>query len=712
MRDSLLDRDNACLATVQRRCETARIEAQRLADAGTVVSRMGEWCRETLFNSSLLGTGNNGHDLSYLLTLPADHSPMRVLQRIPGATRRPLEEGFTALLEGRENDLRDTLAWLFGQALAKGLVDKLADGNEPANLLLSRLLRLIGPEEVLRCAFEESFQERLHNSQSARSTILSALETRVRDINDDPGSYTNERSALNAFVAEWRSNSSIEKVWNPSPLAEAFRISCGLLSMVPCILPTDRIAVLNCLNRFDFPNPIRQFLQRPAILHDRDEIAAILKAAPTCSEDGRSWNGSLLVLLALQTAGAHCHALWGATYQAANSDDTNSELRETVAVTLSSWLEELGRIVMDRPDGQFLGPQWLFMKAANERRGRAHHGYPSDLIEWIALGLFKAGLTSREIAAPVDFPEVPTDGNLAPARSMPRDPAQTQPRLEALSMMALVHRIGGNTPATDGQKLLDRLDALLASRDSGFETEFSRLSVHGSLLYGSPNSGTLGLPAFCFGHVLANADEPAERWRQSWDFLGEQRRRAQHCIQTDNSDALAPSVFLLSVGTAGIGPLLSSDSHFKARRLWRALFDGTRDCWLTTSLTHLRTHFNDPIETHLGQLFAQHPKVFGDSTGQVGASEPDTGQDMSSYSELLAADLDFLGGDDLMVTVCILNAHYNGATPSTIDKVLKRNTGHFDGILRQFERWQQLELQVRRRTGIVDALADLRSKLQ
>ena len=708
MRDSLLSRDNTYLAAIRRTCDTARLEAQRLADAEAVVSRMGEWCREILFNSSLLGTGNNGHGLSYLLTLPADHSPMRILQRIPGSTRQPLEEGFTALLEGRENDLRDALAWLFGQALAKGLVDKLTDGNESTEHLLVRLLRLIGSEEVARCAFEESFQELLHNSQSARSAILSELETRVRDINDDPGNYTTEteRSVFNAFVAEWRSNSSIEKVWNPDPLAEHFRIYCGLFSMVPCILPTDRIAVLNCLNRFDFPNPIRQFLQRPAILHDRDEIAAILKAAPTCSEDGRSWNGSLLVLLALQTAGAHCHALWGATYQAANSDDTNSELRETVAATLSSWLEELGRIVMARPDGQFLGPQWLLMKAANERRGRAHLGHPSgqlpeylqhiEVIEWIAVGLSKAGLTSGKITALVDFPKLTLDGPAPATRPVLPDSERVQPRLEALSMMGLIDHIDGNTSAENGQKLLDRLDALLASREPVFESEAHLCT------------GTRDLPASRFGYALANVEEPAKRWRKSWDFLVEQRRRAQHWHQTDDSAALDPSFFLLAVGMAGIDWLLSSHSHGKAMRLWRVLFDGMRECWLTVSLMHLR----ERIEARLGQLFARHPMVFGDAVGQEGASKPDMESAVNDYSELLAADLDFLGGDDLMVSICLLGAYRNGATPAVIDKALKLNAGHVNNVLRQFERWQQLERPVRRRAEVVEALTELRSKLQ
>ena len=367
MRDSLLDRDNTYLATVQR-CATARRETQRLADADTVVSHMGEWCRETLFNSSLPGTGNNGDGLSYLLTLPADHSPMRVLQRIPGATRQPLEEGFTALLEGRENDLRDALAWLFGQALAKGLVDKLAVRHESTKHLLARLRSLIWSEDLVRCAFEESFRERLYNSPSAWSAVLAELETRVREVNDEPGvgAYANDRSVFDSFITSWRSSPSIADLWNPSG-DEFFLLYDTLLEMIPCIFPIDRIAILNRLDRFDFPHLTRQILQDLAILHDRDEIATALQAAPTCSEDGRIWNGSLLALLVLQTTEKHCHDLWHAAYRAADSDNTDSDFRETMEATLSSWFEELGRIVMARPDGPFLGSQWLLMKVADER---------------------------------------------------------------------------------------------------------------------------------------------------------------------------------------------------------------------------------------------------------------------------------------------------------------------------------------------------------
>lgn len=709
MRDSLLDQDNAYFADIGRRCDSARMEARRLADAETIASDLGEWCRDMLFDTGLIETERKGHGLSDLLVFPTTHSPLQAFQRIPDATRQPLEAGFTALLEGRENGLRDALAWLFGQALARGLVDKLADGDEPAIHLLARLLRLMGSEEVARCAFEESFQERLHDSQSARSAILSELETRVRDINDDPGSgiYTNERQVFDAFVDAWRSGPSIADLWD-SRGDELFVLHDALLKLLPCILPTDRSAVLNRLNSFDFPHLLRKILQHPKILHDRDEIGAVLQVAPTCSGDGRCWNGSLLVLLILQMAEKHCHALWHATHQAANSDDTDSDLRETAVATLSSWFEELGRIVMARPDSQFLGPQWLFMKAANERLGRAHLGHPSgqlpeylqqiEVIEWIAVGLSKAGLTSGKITALVDFPKLTLDGPAPATRPVLPDSERVQPRLEALSMMGLIDHIDGNTSAENGQKLLDRLDALLASREPVFESEAHLCT------------GTRDLPASRFGYALANVEEPAKRWRKSWDFLVEQRRRAQHWHQTDDSAALDPSFFLLAVGMAGIDWLLSSHSHGKAMRLWRVLFDGMRECWLTVSLMHLR----ERIEARLGQLFARHRMVFGDAVavGQEGASKPDMESAVIDYSELLAADLDFLGGDDLMVSICLLGAYRNGATPAVIDKVLKGNAGRVDAILRQFERWQQLERPVRRRAEVVEALTELRSKLQ
>ena len=138
------------------------------------------------------------------------------------------------------------------------------------------------------------------------------------------------------------------------------------------------------------------------------------------------------------------------------------------------------------------------------------------------------------------------------------------------------------------------------------------------------------------------------------------------------------------------------------------MFDGMRDCWLTISLMHLR----ERIEARLGQMFGRHPMVFGDTIEQEAACKSDMESIASDYSEFLAADLGLLGGDDLMVTICLLNAHNNGATQAVIDKVLKHNAKHFDGILRQFERWQQLERPARRRTEVVEALAALRSEIK
>ncbi|MDE2742487.1 MAG: hypothetical protein OXI58_12925 [Gemmatimonadota bacterium] len=703
MRDPLLDQNNAYFAEYRRARDATREEAKDFADAETIVSSLAGWCQDILFKTDLIKTANKGLGLSELLKVSPAYSPLQAFQHISNAAQRQsLEGGFTALMEGSENDQRDIMAWLFGQALAKALVDELVTGSEATKHLLAELWNLAKRQYLVHSALEDSLRERLHNCSTARAAILSELEKQISDINASPrigARYASEWEYSKIFVDEWRSRPSIDKLWKTR--VDRFIVQYDMLNMIPGILSTNRAAILDQLDRFDFPHPIRQILRQITILHDRDEIKAILKDAPLCSKDGRSWNGKLLALLVLQTAGKHCHDLWQAIRQAEIMNDIDSQIRETTKTTLASWFEDLGRIVMARPDGQFLGSQWLFMNVADERLYRAGRGpdgdqaheylWQNDLIKWITLGLYKAGFTTRTIANLVDFPKIPAVSELAPARSK-SDKGKAQPRLGAITLMALIdHRISKES-AEDGQRLLNYLDALLASRDPVFEVESDQ------------NSGIGGLPASCCGYLLAHVEEPAERWRQSWDRLIEQRRRAQHWDQTKDAGALAPSLFLLAVGTEGIGHLLSSPHRRsdKAKELWRKLFDGARDCWLTISF------LAEPIKTHIEQLFAQHPRVFDDSD----APEPNMAHDASIYSERLAQDLDLLGGDDLMLTICCLNARLNGATPEVIDEVLRLNSGRFGDLLQQFERWQQIEQPVRERPEIVEALAKLREEIE
>ena len=596
-----------------------------------------------------------------------------------------------------------------------GMVDALSAENHPAGRLLPRLRNLVESQDVVHCAFEASLPERLADAPLARSAILSALESWISDINRAPGIGTMpmDRESFNAFVDQWCSQPSINKLWRDreSPLPVHYRV----LDFVPAMLPVERGAFLERLDGFRFPYPIHQVLQAPAILHDRDEIAAVLKVAPACSDDGRSWNRKQVVLLVLQTAEAHCHARWEAAHRAEGFDDVDSDVSERTRAVLSSWMEELGRIVMARPDGQFLGTKWLLMKFADERLERARRrlaGGPYDrgrhdnflrqvnLIEWIALGLSRAGFTAERISDFVDLPDVAITGELAPARSTRHGDDRDHSCLAALSAMSLIGRMTGNGSAGEGRALLARLDALLASRDSAFEAESDL------------GGGAHGLPASVFGYLLADQDAPAERWRRSWNLLVEQRRRAQHWSSTGDGDAIAPTLFLLATGTAGIDWLLSPSNHRAdsgeakrdmARKWWRELFDGVRDCWLTIPSRPLVEY----IETHIGRLFARHPMVFGARGGEEDASESAT-TDNGVYGDLLARDLELLGGDDRMLAICCLNARRNGATPSAIDKALKRNSGCLDTILRQFERWQGLERKARRQPELVEALTKLR----
>ena len=709
MRDPLLERGNVYLAASRRAGDAAREEARTLTDAADVVSELAQWCRHALFGTAVLENRSEGHDLSDLLALPPGQSPSLPFELVRDADRRQsLQHGFTALLEDREHDRKAVAAWLFGQALANAFVEEFTTANKSAGHLLPGLWNLVGSRELIYRAFGEALPKLLRESPSAFHAILSELNIRINDINRDPGigTYSREQQAFNAFVDAWRSNRSLGELWKARD--HWFPLHYELLGLVPFILPVDGASVLALLDRFDFPHPIRQIFQYDAILHDRDQIAAALAVAPVCSDDNRSWNHRLSALLLLETAEHHCHDLWRAACSAKDPDKGDpAAVNETTAI-LSSWLEALGRIVTARPDGQFLGPQWLLLKTIDERTDRARRAgagdqhrdrlRQDDLIEWIARGFSKAGLVGGAIAALVEFPGSSDLGDISPVRPASPDSRQTSVRLGAFSMMTVLDHMIGNASPDDVWAQLDRLDALLAVRDPDFETE--------AIL--PPNSGDL--PANSCGFLLALTGEPAARWRQSWGLLVEQRRRAQHWRETQDGDALAPALFLLAAGTSSIDWLMSP-SHCrrdKARELWREVFDGARDCWLTISLGHVV----ERVETHIGRLFARHPMVFGDSEGPDDLSEPDTGSGVEDYSELLARDLAILGGNDLLLAICCLNASYNGATPATMDNVLKGNLGQIGTLLRLFERWQAYERPVRRRTDIVDELASLRVEIE
>ena len=518
------------------------------------------------------------------------------------------------------------------------------------------------------------------------------------------GTYSREREAFNQTIEAWRSKPTTEELWRASGHWVAVRY--GMLDLVSCIAPVDRAEVLKRLDHFDFPHPVRQVLEATSIRHDREEIAALLKDAPSCSDDGQSWNRRLTALLVLEAAEAHCHELWRVASKVGAEGKADRELMPQTEESLSSWLHQLAAIVMVRQDGRFLGSQWLLLKVADERMDRARWGRvgdrrseqlrQEDLIEWIAVGLSKGGLRGRDIEALVEFPDSSGGRNASPVRTVRSDEGPEAPRLAALSMSGLLDHMIDETSSRDVGRLLERLDTLLGERDPEFESECVLAT------------DARGLPANCCGYLFANADEPCERWQQSWNLLVEQRRRAQHWRETKDGDAVASSLFLLAAGTAAI-ERLTSLRHRNVndeKELWQVVFNGARDCWLTV----LMTAFSGQIEAHVGRLFALHPRVFNASAVASGISrQPGGGVVNESYSERLAEDLSSLGGSDLVVVVGLLNANQNGASLAAVSEVLQWQEGRVDDMLKQFEKWQHVERSVRQRPALVRKLAELRA---
>ena len=706
MRDARLGHHPGNLAFEGRRRE-AHSAAERCAEADQIVAGLARWCCDALFGNYVIDTRHYAYGLSTLAAPLSTTFPERAFHSVSDAARRQsLETGFRALIDRREHPQRDTLALLFGRAIARALGHVIDNNIAPISEPLPTIWRLAWSDHLLGHSFVESLRDLLHRSSSAQCSVLAVLETRINEINRDPGVgvSVSEREEFRAIVDDWRSHPAIDRLWQ----YRFGRFRDDLLALAADLLPAARRPVLALIDRFGFPHPIDQFLLRTTIWHDRDEIAAILEDAPPCSHDGRSWNGRLLALLALRVVDDHCDALWRAIHQESDSDGADPQVMDTVKGTLVPWIEQLAQSVMGRPDGRFLAAQWLFAKVFDERMNRPRDGLTEqarygplprhELIEWVAQGLSNAGLTATTIAEMVDFPSVPTTSNLAPGRLVERHNDAPTPRFGALVTMCLLDQVNPKAGDRSEPDQLDLLDGVLTSRDSAFEVEATvDLESH-------------DLPASCFGYLVANALDPAARWRQSWDLLIEQRRRLQHWSKTMDSEALAPSLFLLSVGTSGLSWLLSSPDRRpdKARTLWRHLFDQSRECWLTMSLSHMA----ESIERQIHRLFCWHPMVFGISDTPENESEPGMTGTANEYGELLAQDLDFLGGDDLMVTICCLNAYRNGASPAIVDSVLQLNSGRIRRLVRQFERWQELEGEARERSGVTSELAQLKAEIK
>ena len=690
-----------------RRRREAHLAVEQSAEADRIVAGLAQWCCDTLFGTYVIDTRAYAYCLS-ALTAPLSASfPEHAFHSVSDAARKQaLKTGFLALVERRDHSHRDTVALLLGRALAEALghvVDNdLAQISEP----LPTIWRLAWSDHLLGESFVESLRDLLRRSSTAQRSVLAVLENRIAEINRDPGlgASMSEHEEIRAMAEDWRAHPAIDRLWQ----VRSGHSRDDLLSLTADILPAARRLFLAHIDRLGFPHPIRQVLLRPAVWHDRDEIAAILEEASACSQDGRSWNGRLVALLALRAVDDHCDALWRSVHLESHPDDSDPRAMETVKDTLVPWLEQLARIVMSRSDGRFLAAQWLFTKVSDERMNRPRDGLREqarygplprhELIEWIAQGLSNAGLTAATIDEMVEFPNVVTTNNLAPGRVVERHIDALTPRFGALVAMCLLDEASNQAHDRNEPNRLDLLDGLLVSRDSAFEVEATvEIESH-------------DLPASSFGYLVAESLDPSTRWRQSWDLLVEQRRRLQHWNETMDSEALAPSSFLLSVGISGLAWLLSPPHRRpdEARTLWRHLFDQSRECWLTMSLSHMA----ETIERKIHRLFCWHPMVFGISATPENESKPDITGTANDYSELLAQDLDLLGGDDLMVTICCLNAYRNGASPAIMDAVLRLNSGRIQRLVRQFERWQKLEGEARERLGVISELAQLKAEIR
>ena len=569
---------------------------------------------------------------------------------------------------GRRNDheLRDVAALLLGRAASTALVEGLKVTNPPADTLVPRLLQLCGVDSLAYDALTAALSLALERDDPAQKAMLGYLRECVDDINENPSKFVDasDLEPFDRYVLEWRTNPSIADLWRRSA-GEQFLPVFYRLDFVDAVLRAAPAETLRVLDSLRFPQPLNWIVDHDSIRHDRDRMIDLIRNAPSSASRDGIWNRSVLVLVLLREADNYCRDLWRTVRQ----DDVGAGKAQEL---LHSWLTQLATVVVGRDDGMLLAAHWLLMKSMDERLDRRSWRKGTflpqlELIGWICGGLVEAGLRCRDIASAFHaIVENSAEG------SAPRGWDEAA-HLDTLALASVLGRLHDD-PVPDSRTLLSRLDVLLANRDLSFEVEATF------------DVGVTSFVDSSIGYLLAMED-CTDRWRQSWDLLAEQRRVVQHWRHTKDSNALAPSLFLVRAGLAALDWLCSEsfDRREVAETLWRAMFDAVREYWLTISVIHLA----QSVERDIGRLFCRHPTVFGASTAAPDSNLP--------YSRRLADDLGTLGGDDALMARCCELVSRNLQDQAHLHQALRCNSCHGETVLRQFVRWQQqFERQVKR----------------
>ena len=691
MPDSLLHRLNE--DPIRRRWQHARAEVVMMLGAEGKESAIGDL--SAWLQSSISGETHLSSDERLTFLAPPEQLFPSVRDTV---LESKLTDAVTALLQQRENAFRDVASVLLGGAAASVLADRLDNQEVSAEPLVASIWPFGGIDDIIYpesgIAYLESvasLAESLRDRPGSRAALLRWLESRVTGINEHPseGVPSREGEAFDRFVEEWRRRPSLIRLWRETAGSNFLAHFGGLDIAIP-ILMADPVGALQRLDKLQFPHPLQEILGNRAIRNHPDLLVELLRCAPPCTCNSKEWNGSLLAVLLLNAADDHCRQLWR-NFRNGNIVAEDEE----VEAALSSWMSELARAVMSRADAAFLSTQWLRLKAEDELlERRLKPDGPkvlaqTNVIEWIATGLVKSGVTGATMDGCVEFPE--REDRITPKKPTAAETdADRSPCVPTLAMMVMIDCMIGDEPASK-ENYLDRLDDLLVARDRGFE------------IGASLDTGATGVPASCIGYLLANERNPAQRWLQSWRLLGEQRRAVQHWRYTRDDEALAPSLFLVAAGIAALDWLCSEPLNHrgKSEDLWRALFDAVRECWLTVEVVHL----TERIKRAVSRLFARHRIAFD-------RSDDGNSQEMNlPYSEILANDLNALGGDDVLMATCCELAYRNETPASVLAKVLQHDGGKGDRLLRQFERWQKLERSVKQNPKLAQIVEEMLAEI-
>lgn len=479
-------------------------------------------------------------------------------------------------------------------------------------------IEVVRADSALREAWARHLRERIESLIPNATTDDSAAAL-------VDGSGPNE---LGEFVQGWRADTLPSETWNTREHHLRFlpRQRVTELAYANVLLHLDPSLGCRALESLVVPTFVLQALNwGDSLSEDRDLLVEVLRVAPPAFDDDGSWNGHIVVLLALEQVVEHAADVDRALQRLQHLSPWHIEMPEANAVAhadaverlwreeISGWFQLAFAIVLQRRDGlkvlQLLLPRLnaigLYGGQADRSKTRACSAGIRSLARVLLNSVTTAQLRREWAAQEACLSErgLKTKRELQPEDSESREisplgeggrslRADCVPHL--LSALALLR---GETPGTDLQATWAWFGECLHRRAPDLER-----------LDDSNAADTLRRQ---LGALLGRLSSPLESFAETYRKLEPQRRRAEHGYRYREFRGNEESKLCLVAGLFA-AETLAREAHRvdSAKALFFMVYAHARRLWLTKG-------GNDDPERLVAACFAFVHAIFGETLASV-----------------------------------------------------------------------------------------------